>query len=84
MASCHCIQPFAHMWYITPHESRVLIALQGGEVQEEIELEDDEDYEENGRDADKDDLDGGLSLLNVFCWQENILPPDAGRALYKR
>jgi len=82
MASCHCIQPFAHMWYITPHESRVLIALQGGEVQEEIELEDEEDYEENGRGADEDDLDGGLSLLNAVCWQETILPP-AGRALYK-
>ena len=68
---------------ITPYESRVPIALQGAEVLEENDLEDEEDYEENGRDADEDDLDGGLSLLNAFCWQENILPRDAGRAPYK-
>lgn len=70
------------MWYITAHESRVAIALQGGEVQEENELEDEEDYEENGGDADENDLDGGLSPLNAFCWQGNILPCDAGRAPY--
>lgn len=48
-------------WALMLHMT--LLVLQGAEVQDEEELEDDGDYEENGRGADEGDVDGESALL---------------------
>ena len=51
------------------------LVLQGTELQDENELEDDGDYEENGRGAEEDDVDGEPVLLyGVPAWREIIRP----------